>query len=60
MIRLGKPASWLVGVAMLLAGVRLSAQIAPVRESGDSISIRIINTDLRSAVQALGQWKSVV
>lgn len=34
----------------------MSAQVVPVQESGDSISIRIINSDLRSAVQALGPY----
>lgn len=33
-----------------------SAQEVPVESRGDSVSIRLINTDLRSAVQMLGQY----
>ncbi|MCL4213525.1 MAG: hypothetical protein KJZ74_06390 [Gemmatimonadales bacterium] len=49
----------LLGVCCaFLAMSDVAAQLRPVAERGDSISIRIIDVELRSAVQMLGQYLS--
>lgn len=48
-----------LGVVTVLLGCAVAgggAQAPATRQVGDSVSIRIINTDLRSAVQMLGQY----
>ncbi len=60
-------ASWRVGfaaglLASLMSGVATAQDSALVQRAGDSVTIRLVDTDLRVAIQALGRYlpRSVV